>query len=179
MTTHGGWIVAGAPTDPAVTMGPVIRDHERQRVERLVEAGRSEGAEIVFGGGRPADLDKGFFLNPALFTGVKDTMTLAQREVFGPVGVVLAFAEETEAVRIANNTDYGLNTAVFTDDVHRAFRIAKQVRSGVVNINSTVGYNPNAPFGGYKSSGIGREGGQFGMDEFLEKKFVSWPAGRS
>jgi acyl-CoA reductase-like NAD-dependent aldehyde dehydrogenase len=107
------------------------------------------------------------------------SMSIAQREVFGPVGAVIKFRDEAEAVRIANDSPFGLNSAIFTADVGRAFRLAREIESGTVNINSSFGGHPEAPFGGYKQSGLGREGGSHGVSEFLQTKFVKWQAGQA
>ncbi|OBB17700.1 aldehyde dehydrogenase [Mycolicibacterium setense] len=170
-------VKVGDPTDPETVMGPVIRDRERHRIEEMVDAGLAEGATLAFGGGRPSGLADGFFLNPALFTEVDNSMSVAQREIFGPVGVVISFKNENDAVHIANDSPYGLNSGVFTSDIERAYRVASQIRSGTVNINSSFGAHPDAPFGGFKQSGFGRERGVYGVDEFTETKFVSWNVG--
>jgi acyl-CoA reductase-like NAD-dependent aldehyde dehydrogenase len=169
----------GDPADPSTMLGPLISDKERLRIERMILEGEAEGAKIAWGGGRPQNLPKGYYLEPTLFVDVDNAMTIAREEFFGPVGVILKFQEEEEAIQIANDSPYGLNAGVFTQDMDRAFRIAQQIRSGNVNINSSWGVNPDAPFGGYKQSGIGREGGQYGLQEFLEHKFISWPVGKS
>jgi len=172
------YIVIGDPSDPSVMMGPLIRETQRQRVESLIRVGLDEGAQIAYGGGRPAHLDKGFFLEPTLFVGVDNAMRIARTEFFGPVGVVIPFRDEQEAVRIANESDYGLAGGVWSGDPLRALGVARQLRVGMVVVNGGGGgYNPDAPFGGYKNSGIGREIGEYGLSEFLQHKAIHWPAG--
>jgi acyl-CoA reductase-like NAD-dependent aldehyde dehydrogenase len=172
-------VTVGDPSDPTVSMGPLIRDSARTRIEEMISAAQADGASLAYGGDRPGHLPKGYFLNPTLFTGVDSSMTIAQHEVFGPVQTVLPFKDEDDAIRIANDSPYGLNGAVFTADVERAFRVAERVRTGRMNINSTTSGHPDAPFGGYKHSGMGREGGSFGITEFTNTKFVSYNAGGS
>jgi acyl-CoA reductase-like NAD-dependent aldehyde dehydrogenase len=171
-------IKMGNPADPSTMLGPLISDKELLRIEGMIRQAKAEGAKIAWGGGRPQNLPKGYYLEPTLFVDVDNAMTIAREEIFGPVGVILRFQNEEEAVQIANDSPYGLNAGVFTQDTERAFHVAKRIRSGNVNINSSWGVNPDAPFGGYKQSGIGREGGQYGLLEFLEHKFVSWPVGK-
>lgn len=170
-------VTIGDPADPATAMGPLISAAERGRVEAMIRQGQTEGAVLAYGGNRPPGLDQGFYLEPTLFTGVKNSMTIAQREFFGPVNVVIPFSGDDEAVQIANDSDYGLNAGIFTSDFTRAHAVARRIRSGMVNINASWGINPDAPFGGYKHSGLGREGGAYGIAEFLEHKYISWPVG--
>jgi aldehyde dehydrogenase (NAD+) len=174
-----GRVKVGDPADPKVTMGPLIREAQRERVERYVATGTSEGARLACGGGRPADLPRGFFVEPTLFADVDSSMAVAQDEIFGPVGVVIPFEGEEEAVAIANDTRYGLAASLWHPQPTRAFELARKIKAGTVTINGGGGgASPWAPFGGYKQSGIGREFGDYGMLEFTELKAVSWSAGR-
>ncbi|QJT05265.1 aldehyde dehydrogenase family protein [Streptomyces asoensis] len=167
----------GDPADPATTMGPLISEAQRDRVEKLIRVGEEEGARLVHGGGRPAGLDRGWFVEPTLFADVGNDMTVARTEFFGPVGVVIPFATDEEAVRIANDSPYGLAGAVWSADTAAAYEIASRIRAGGVTINGgSAGVNPRAAFGGYKQSGLGREWGEFGLDEYLQTKTVSWAA---
>lgn len=171
-----GFISVGDPADPATLMGPLIRDVQRQRVESMIAAGVEDGAQIAFGGKRPAHLDRGFFLEPTLFVGVDNAMRIAQDEFFGPVGVVIPFRDDDDAVRIANDSRYGLAGGVWSADPQRAAGVAHRLRTGMVVINGGGGgLNPAAPFGGYKYSGIGREFGEYGLSEFLQHKALQWP----
>lgn len=165
----------GDPADPATDMGPLIREAQRARVERYVALGREEGARVAFGGGRPVGLDRGYFVEPTLFVGVKPAMTIAQDEIFGPVAVVVPFADDEEAVAIANDSRYGLSGAVWSADPRRAYAAASRLRTGTVVVNGGGGgTNPHGPFGGYKDSGVGREFGEAGLSEYLETKTVAW-----
>lgn len=171
-----GAIKVGDPADDTITMGPLIRASQRDRVERFVETARQDGAQVVAGGGRPAGLDRGFFFEPTLLTDVRNDSEIAQRELFGPVGVVIPFNTEEEAVRLANESDYGLGGGVWSGDPLRALTVAKQIRTGWVDINGGgPGPNPHGPFGGYKHSGLGREQGEFGLAEYLVSKAITWP----
>ncbi|BBX21704.1 aldehyde dehydrogenase [Mycolicibacter terrae] len=173
-----GFISVGDPADPANLMGPLIRDVQRRRVEELIATGVQEGAQIAYGGGRPAHLDRGYFLEPTLFVGVDNGMRIAQEEFFGPVGVVIPFRDDDEAVRIANDSRFGLSGGVWSADPVRAVGVARRLRTGMVVINGGGGgLNPNSPFGGYKYSGIGREFGGHGLSEYLQHKALQWPIG--
>jgi aldehyde dehydrogenase (NAD+) len=170
-------VTVGDPADEATTMGPLISEAQRDKVEKLIRTGEEEGARIASGGGRPAGLDRGYFLEPTLFVGVDNAMTIAQTEFFGPVGVIIPFSTDDEAVRIANDSPYGLSGAVWSADTATAYDIASRLRTGGVSINGGGGgVNPRAAFGGYKQSGLGREWGEFGLDEYLQTKSISWGA---
>jgi aldehyde dehydrogenase (NAD+) len=165
----------GDPAEADTVMGPLIRENQRARVEAMIDRARSDGAEVAYGGGRPAHLDKGFFVDPTLLVGVNNSMEIARQEVFGPVGVIIPFDDDDEAVRLANDSEYGLGGGVWSADAARAFAIARRLRTGTVSVNGGGGLNATAPFGGYKHSGLGREWGTFGIEEFLEYKAVTWP----
>ncbi|MEV7038443.1 aldehyde dehydrogenase family protein [Amycolatopsis sp. NPDC051061] len=170
-------VTVGDPARESTTMGPLISAAQRDKVEKLIRTGEEEGAQLVSRGGRPAGLDKGYFLEPALFTGVDNSMTIAQTEFFGPVGVVIPFRTDDEAVRIANDSPYGLSGAVWSADTASAYEIATRIRTGSVSINGGGGgVNPRMAFGGYKQSGLGREWGEFGLDEYLQTKSISLAA---
>ncbi len=165
--------VLGDPFDPGTTSGPLINARQVERVTGYIARGQEEGARLVCGGDRPGgDLAAGNFVNPTLFADVDNAMTIARDEIFGPVLAMIPFRDEEDAIRLANDTAYGLGASVQTNDVRRALRIAKAVRAGSFGVN---GYTvmPNAPFGGYKTSGLGREGGREGIDAFLETKTVT------
>jgi aldehyde dehydrogenase (NAD+) len=174
-----GRIKVGDPNDPKTGMGPLIRAAQRDRVERYVDAGQAEGARLACGGTRPAALDRGYFFEPTLFADVTSSMAIAQEEIFGPVGVVIPFDDEDDAVRIANDTRFGLAASVWHSDPVRAFELAKRIHAGTVTLNGGGG-GPHlwGPFGGYKHSGIGREFGDYGLLEYTQLKTVSWSAGR-
>ncbi|HLM64815.1 MAG TPA: aldehyde dehydrogenase [Acidimicrobiales bacterium] len=165
----------GDPTDPTVAVGPLVAERQRDRVLGYIEKGRSEGARLAVGGGRPAGLDKGWYVEPTLFTDVDNGMTIAQEEIFGPVLSVIAYDDEADAVRIANDSDYGLSGSVWTADVERGLGVARQVRTGTYGINSFGTLDLRNPFGGYKASGVGRELGPEGLEAFLETKTVILP----
>jgi aldehyde dehydrogenase (NAD+) len=170
-------VKVGDPADSATTMGPLISAAQRAKVESLIQAGRDEGAQIVYGGGRPAGLERGFFVEPTLFVNVDNSMTIAQREFFGPVGVVIPFRHEEEAVRLANESDFGLAGGVWAADPVHAYRLATRIRAGMVYINGGgAGSSPHTPFGGYKASGLGVERGEYGLEEFLLSKSIIWSA---
>ena len=161
----------GNAFEEATEMGPLASSRQRQRVEGYVAKGIEEGAQLATGGGRPKDLDRGYFVDPTVFANVDNESVIACEEIFGPVLSVLPADDEEDAVRIANDTIYGLNASVFTPDVDRARQIARRLRSGTVGHNS---YRPDfgIAFGGFKRSGIGREGGTEGLLPYLETKVV-------
>jgi aldehyde dehydrogenase (NAD+) len=171
----GGMVAYGNPFDPAVTSSPLINTRQMDRVLGLIADGQSEGARLVCGGTRgEGDLAAGNFIAPTLFTDVTNDMRIAREEIFGPVLSVIPFSDEEEAVRIANDTEYGLAATVWTSDIKRAMRITKALRVGTVGIN---GYQlePHAAFGGYRQSGIGREGGRPAIEAYTELKTVLLP----
>ena len=162
----------GNPFDPATTSAPIISKRQLERVSSYIEAGRQEGAKLLFGGDRPdGDLSDGNWLNPALFHDVKNGMTIAREEIFGPVLSVIAFETEEEAISLANDSEFGLSGGIYSADVSRAFRVARALRTGSVGIN---GYTimPNSPFGGFKRSGVGREGGGAAIEAMTELKTI-------
>jgi aldehyde dehydrogenase (NAD+) len=170
-----GSVTVGDHSDPAVTMGPLISAVQRARVEALIARGRQEGATVAFGGGRPDGLDVGYFVEPTLFIGVDNAMTIARQEIFGPVGVVIPFETEDEAIGIANDSDYGLGGGVWSADTSKAIAIARRLQTGYVDVNGGGPYlSPHGPFGGRKHSGIGREWGDQGLSEYLEHKTIHW-----
>ena len=158
----------GDPADPEVEVGPLVAERQRDRVEGYLEAGRKEGARVVVGGGRPADLDTGWFVEPTVFADVTNTMTIAREEIFGPVVSVIAYDDEADAVRIANESEYGLSGSVWTADRDRGINLAKGVRTGTYGVNTGVVIDLHSPFGGFKASGVGRELGPEGIEEFTE-----------
>jgi aldehyde dehydrogenase (NAD+) len=168
----------GDPADPAVLMGPLIRESQRAKVERLIRQGRDEGARLVFGGGRPAHLPKGFFTDITLFDDVENRMAIAQEEVFGPVGVTIGFDSDDEAIAIANDSRYGLNGGILSADAATAYEMSLKIRAGSVYINGGTGKMSYAPIGGYKRSGIGREYGPDWLKEFTQEKSIFYPVGR-
>jgi len=160
----------GDPTDPGNLQGPQISALQRERVLGLIEKGKEEGARVVVGGGRPAQFDKGFFVEPTLFADVDNSMTIAQQEIFGPVLVVVPFDDDDDAVRIANDNQYGLGVGVTSGSEERALSVARRVRAGTASVNGGVWYGADAPFGGYKASGIGRQNGFEGFEQYTETK---------
>jgi aldehyde dehydrogenase (NAD+) len=169
----------GDPQDPGVLQGPQISEKQRERVLGYIEKGIEEGARLVLGGGRPSHLEKGWFVEPTLFADVDNSMTIAQEEIFGPVLAVIPFDDDDDAVRIANDSKYGLAGTVFSATLERSLAVARRVRAGTLSINGGAGYGADLPFGGYKHSGIGRQNGVAGFDQYLETKAMAWPAGAS
>jgi aldehyde dehydrogenase (NAD+) len=167
----------GDPTDDGVLMGPVVSARQRDRILGYIEKGQQEGAKLVFGGGKPAHLPKGFFVEPTLFVDVDNSMTIAQEEIFGPVLVVIPYDDDDDAVRIANESAYGLSGGVFSASQERATSIARRIRTGSIGVNGGLWYGADSPYGGYKASGIGRQCGIEGFEQYLETKAIAWPGG--
>ncbi|CAA0079418.1 Betaine aldehyde dehydrogenase [Mycolicibacterium vanbaalenii] len=154
-------------------MGPLIREEQRQRVLGYIETGIAEGASVAAGGGIPGHLPKGFYVEPTVLTDVHPDATVAQEEIFGPVLAVIAHDGDDDAVAIANNSRYGLSGAVVSTSHDRARAVANRMRTGTVNVNGGVFYGADVPFGGYRQSGIGREMGVAGFEEYLEIKVIA------
>lgn len=160
----------GDPTQDGVTLGPLVSEAQQKRVRDYIKAGIDEGATLVTGGPeQPDGLTTGYFVKPTIFADVTNDMKIAREEIFGPVVAIITYTDEEDALRIANDTDYGLAAAVWSSDPDRAKRVARRLEAGQVTINGGQ-FNPVAPFGGYKQSGIGRELGRYGLEEFLQTK---------
>ena len=165
-------VKVGDPKAADTAMGPVVSELQWGKIQALIQKGVAEGATLVTGGpGKPEGLNRGYYVRPTIFADVKNDMTIAREEIFGPVLSILGYTDAAEAVRIANDTPYGLAAYVTSGDRERAKAIAKQLRAGMVHVNLAPA-DPKAPFGGYKQSGNGREWGRFGIEEFLEVKSV-------
>jgi aldehyde dehydrogenase (NAD+) len=166
----------GDPTQPGNVMGPLINARQRERVLGYIEKGKAEGARLLVGGGRPPHLPKGFFVEPTLFVDVDPASTIAQEEIFGPVLSVIPYGDDEDAVRIANDSRYGLSGAVASASLERAMAVAERIRTGTVGVNGGMWFGPDSPFGGCKQSGIGREHGLEGFEEYLQTKTIGYPA---
>jgi aldehyde dehydrogenase (NAD+) len=166
----------GDPTDPSTFQGPVVSKQQQDRVLGYIAKGREEGARVVTGGGVPAHLERGYFVEPTLFADVDNAMTIAQEEIFGPVLALIGYEDDDDAVRIANDSIYGLSGMIASGDLDRATGIARRIRTGTLGINGAIWLGADAPFGGYKQSGIGRQCGIEGLEVFTETKTVAWPA---
>jgi acyl-CoA reductase-like NAD-dependent aldehyde dehydrogenase len=164
-------IRVGDPFDPGTHMGPLTMARQLDRVQGYIAAGRSEGARIACGGGRPEGLSKGYYIEPTVFVDVRPDMKIAQEEIFGPVVSIIAYTDEDDAIAKANDTAYGLSGAVFTTTPERGYAMARRMHTGSVTVNGMI-VDPKHPFGGYKQSGIGREGGPEGLDAYLETKTI-------
>ena len=173
--TMGG-LEPGDPNDPGTICGPLISERQRDRVQGYLDSASAEGGRFACGGGRPASRDTGFFIEPTVIAGLDNTAKVAREEIFGPVLTVIAHDGDDDAVRIANDSIYGLSGVVFASDLDRAKAVAGRIRTGTLGINGGLWYGADAPFGGYKQSGIGRQCGIEGLEIFTETKTVGWPA---
>jgi aldehyde dehydrogenase (NAD+) len=165
----------GDPDDPTQIMGPLISAKQRDRVKGYIDIARTEGATVAVGGEGPRNLGDGFFFQPTLLTNVSNDMRVAREEIFGPVLCLIPFDTDDDAIRIANDSVYGLSGAVYSADFKRAQKIANAVRAGTISVNGGAIFGPDVPFGGYKQSGVGRELGPEGFKEFLELKTIGIP----
>jgi aldehyde dehydrogenase (NAD+) len=166
-------LAPGDPNNPGTICGPVISERQRDRVQSYLDLAISEGGRFACGGGRPADRDRGFFIEPTVIAGLDNSARVAREEIFGPVLTVIAHDGDDDAIRIANDSPFGLSGTVFSADPDRAQAAAARMRVGTVNVNGGVWYSADAPFGGYKQSGVGREMGLAGFEEYLELKVIA------
>ncbi len=171
ITALAGSLTIGNPLEPDAKVGPLVSQRQRERVESYIAKGRAEGGRITTGGGRPAGLDRGWYVEPTIFADVDPKATISQEEIFGPVLAVIPYTDEDDAVAIANDSDYGLGGSVWTSDPERGAAFARRVRSGTVGVNGYVN-DPFAPFGGIKASGLGRELGPEGLQPFQVLKTI-------
>jgi len=170
-------VLPGDPQQPDVLCGPVISARQRARVEGYIQTGIDEGAKLLVGGtGAPEGFERGFYVRPTLFVDVDNAMTVAREEIFGPVLVVIPYGDEDEAVRIANDSPYGLAGNVMSGSLDHSLAVARRLRAGFIGLNGGAGYFPDVPFGGYKESGVGRQNGVAGFEQYLEVKSVAWPS---
>jgi aldehyde dehydrogenase (NAD+) len=165
----------GDPANPAHLMGPLVSRKQRDRVLGYIEKGRREGARLLTGGGVPKHLPRGFYVEPTLFADVDPGATIAQEEIFGPVLSVIPFEDDDDAVRIANHSIYGLSGAVSSASEERALAVARRIRTGTLSVNGGMWFDVDTPFGGYRQSGLGRENGVLGFEEYLETKVIALP----
>jgi aldehyde dehydrogenase (NAD+) len=169
-------VAYGDPNDAANLQGPLINARQLDRVLGYIEKGKAEGARLVVGGKRSDRFEKGYYVEPTLFVDVKPDMTIAQEEIFGPVLAVIPYEDDEDAIRIANNSMYGLSGSVASASEERAMGVARRIRAGTISVNGGAWFGPDSPFGGYRQSGVGREHGVQGFEEYLETKTIGLPA---
>ena len=168
-----GALAAGDPSQPGTICGPVISARQRERIEGYLQLAKDEGATFAVGGGRSPNFDRGYFIDPTLIVGLDNSSRVAREEIFGPVLTVIPYDDTDDAVAIANDSPYGLSGAIFSADEERALAVAGRIRTGTLAVNGGVWYSADVPFGGYKQSGIGREMGRLGFEEYLESKAIA------
>jgi aldehyde dehydrogenase (NAD+) len=164
----------GNTFDEGTFIGPLISERQRHRVLNYVEIGKQEGATLVAGGGKPSHLERGWFVEPTVFRDVKSDMRIAQEEIFGPVVAFIPYADEEEAIAIANDSEFGLHGTVWTEDIEKGVDVGRRIRTGTYSVNA-LSLDPAAPFGGVKNSGLGREMGREGLAAYLEPKTITVP----
>jgi acyl-CoA reductase-like NAD-dependent aldehyde dehydrogenase len=169
----------GDPFEDGSALGPLVSDTQRERVRGYIEKGEQEGARLVTGGTEPpGGLDRGYFVRPTVFSDVRPDMTIAQEEIFGPVLAIIPYEDDDDAVRIANHSIYGLSGAVNSASDERALAVARRIRTGTLGVNGGFWFDVDTPFGGYRQSGLGRENGLLGFEEYLETKVIALPGKR-
>lgn len=173
LKTYMGFITCGDPEAEGAIMGPLINERQRQRVLGLIKKGIEQGARLVVGGGVPENLSKGFYVEPTVLVDEGGQTCISREEIFGPVLTIIPYKDEADGIRIANDSVYGLGAAVVSADEERALRVARSIRAGIVNVNGGNFFAPDSPFGGYKQSGVGREMGPEGFEEYLETKTIA------
>ncbi|HJV03696.1 MAG TPA: aldehyde dehydrogenase family protein, partial [Actinomycetota bacterium] len=171
-TKHVEAVRLGDPMDEGTEMGPLISERQRETVSRYVDVGREEGARVLTGGGIPEGFDRGWYFTPTVLADVDNRWRVAREEIFGPVTAVIPFDTEEDAVRMADESEYGLSGSLWTTNLGRAIRVAQAVRTGVMSVNSSHSVYVEAPFGGFKRSGLGRELGMYAMELYTETKNV-------
>jgi acyl-CoA reductase-like NAD-dependent aldehyde dehydrogenase len=167
----------GDSLDPTTQIGPVVAKRQRDKILGYLEAGKKAGAKVATGGGKPKGRDKGWFIEPTLFYDANNQMTIAREEIFGPVLTVIPFDSEEQAIAIANDSDFGLGGGVWCGDNEHGVQVARQIRTGVVAVNSAMLLDFRSPFGGFKKSGIGRECGPEGFGPYTEYQTIVLPMG--
>ncbi|MCB1617055.1 MAG: aldehyde dehydrogenase family protein, partial [Pseudomonadales bacterium] len=175
LKSYLGGMKYGDPQSLNDMMSAVVSERQMNRILDYIEIGKKEGARLVLGGERDTNYP-GYYIKPTIFADVSNDMTIAQEEIFGPVMCVIAYEDDEDAIRIANDSIYGLSGSVFSGDQDRALKMARRIRTGTMNINGSSFFAPDSPFGGYKQSGVGREMGVEGFEEYLEIKTVAIPA---
>lgn len=173
LKTYFGFIEYGDPSSESQIMGPVVNARQRDRVLSYIELGKAEGARLLLGGGIPEKPERGYYIEPTVFVDVSNDMRIAREEIFGPVLSVITYEDDDDAIRIANDSDFGLSGSVWSASEERALAVARRIRTGTINVNGGNFYGSDAPFGGYKQSGIGREMGLEGFEEYLETKTIA------
>ena len=172
-----GGMKVGDPQEADTAFGPLVASRQRERVEGYIKSGREQGAKVVLGGGRPVGLSRGWYVEPTIFSNVDNSMRIAREEIFGPVVCIIDYDNEDDAVAIANDSEYGLGGAVFSDDVAHGLAVAARVQTGTCRINEAPPGGGGGPFGGVKRSGLGRENSKEGFESYYDLKSIALPSG--